>query len=66
MTQFTRRSLLAATGATAAAYALPAYAATPYTFRHGAFDVTVMSDGHLVLPTHFWRRRQRPSNASPC
>jgi glyoxylase-like metal-dependent hydrolase (beta-lactamase superfamily II) len=53
MTQFTRRSLLAATGATAAAYALPAYAATPYTFRHGAFDVTVMSDGHLVLPTHF-------------
>lgn len=53
MTHLTRRTLLAATAATAAAQALPAYAAAPYTFKHGTFDVTVMSDGHLVLPTSF-------------
>lgn len=53
MTHLTRRTLLAATAATAAAQALPAYAAAPYTFKHGAFEVTVMSDGHLVLPTSF-------------
>ena len=49
----TRRALLAATAATAAAHALPAYAATPHTFKHGAFEITVISDGHLVLPTSF-------------
>lgn len=32
--------------------ALPARAA-PYSFQHGRFDVTVVSDGHLVLPTSF-------------
>jgi glyoxylase-like metal-dependent hydrolase (beta-lactamase superfamily II) len=53
MTNLTRRTLLAATAVTAAAQALPALAATPHTFKHGAFDVTVMSDGHLVLPTRF-------------
>lgn len=50
----TRRALLAATAATAAAHALPAYAAAPpHTFKHGAFEITVISDGHLVLPTSF-------------
>ena len=53
MTALTRRTLLAATAATAAAHALPAFAATPHTFKHGAFDVTIVSDGHLVLPTSF-------------
>lgn len=49
----TRRSLLATTAATLAAQALPAFAATPYAFKHGAFDVTIVSDGHLVLPITF-------------
>lgn len=48
-----RRTFLAASAAGFAARALPAVAATPYAFRHGAFDVTVVSDGHLVLPTSF-------------
>jgi len=47
-----RRSLLAATAASLAARALPAFAA-PASFRHGAFEVTVVSDGHLVLPVSF-------------
>ena len=50
--RLSRRSLLAATIASLAARALPAYAA-PATFRHGAFEVTVVSDGHLVLPVSF-------------
>ena len=47
-----RRLLLAATAASLAARALPAFAA-PASFRHGAFEVTVVSDGHLVLPVSF-------------
>src|SRR5262249_22486656 len=35
-----------------AARPLPA-AAAPYAFRHGTFELTVVSDGHLVLPTSF-------------
>lgn len=53
MTLFTRRALLAATAAGVAARTLPAFAATPHRFKHGEFDVTVVSDGHLVLPTSF-------------
>jgi glyoxylase-like metal-dependent hydrolase (beta-lactamase superfamily II) len=49
---FTRRALLTASAASLAARALPAIAA-PATFKHGAFEVTVVSDGHLVLPTSF-------------
>jgi glyoxylase-like metal-dependent hydrolase (beta-lactamase superfamily II) len=48
-----RRAFLAASAAGFAAHAMPALAAAPYSFRHGAFDVTVVSDGHLVLPTSF-------------
>lgn len=50
--RLTRRSLLAATATSLAARALPAFAA-PVTFQHGAFAVTVVSDGHLVLPASF-------------
>jgi glyoxylase-like metal-dependent hydrolase (beta-lactamase superfamily II) len=50
----TRRTLLATSAATVAANvatgALPAFAAAPYSFKHGAFEVTVVSDGHLTLP----------------
>jgi len=53
MTIITRRTLLATTAATLAAHALPALAAAPYSFKHGAFDVTIVSDGHLVLPVSF-------------
>jgi glyoxylase-like metal-dependent hydrolase (beta-lactamase superfamily II) len=49
-----RRSLLAAGAASLAARALPACAAgQPTAFKHGAFEVTVISDGHLVLPVSF-------------
>ena len=53
MPTFDRRTFLAAAAAGFAARALPALAAAPYAFRHGTFDVTVVSDGHLVLPTSF-------------
>jgi hypothetical protein len=52
MAALTRRSFLATTAAGLAATALPALAA-PTTFKHGAFEVTVVSDGHLVLPIGF-------------
>jgi glyoxylase-like metal-dependent hydrolase (beta-lactamase superfamily II) len=51
--KITRRTLLATSAAGLAASALPAFAATPHSFKHGAFEVTVVSDGHLVLPTSF-------------
>ena len=54
MTALTRRTFLAGTAAGAAAFSLPAFAApAPYAFKHGTFDVTVISDGHLVLPVSF-------------
>ena len=53
MPKLSRRALLAATAAGAVTRALPAFAAAPYAFRHGRFEVTVISDGHLVLPTSF-------------
>jgi glyoxylase-like metal-dependent hydrolase (beta-lactamase superfamily II) len=49
---FDRRAFLKLAGA-AAALALPdrlSAATPPHDFRHGVFDVTVVSDGHLVLP----------------
>ncbi len=55
MTPLDRRSFLAAAGGLAAC-ALPggARAATaPFTFKQGAFEITIVSDGHLVLPTSF-------------
>jgi glyoxylase-like metal-dependent hydrolase (beta-lactamase superfamily II) len=53
MSKFNRRTFLAASAVGIAARSLPAMAASPYAFRNGAFDVTVISDGHLVLPTSF-------------
>ncbi len=49
----TRRSLLAATALGAAGIVTRAQAAAPASFAHGAFRITVVSDGHLVLPTSF-------------
>jgi len=61
MTALTRRSLLAATAAGLAARSLPAFAApAPTSFKHGAFEVTVASDGHLVLPTSFLASKAPP------
>ena len=50
-----RRRFLAGTAAGLALLGLdeplPARAATPpHSFRHGAFEITVVSDGHFVLP----------------
>ena len=58
MPLFSRRSLLAASaaslGASLALRGLPILAApAPAPFKHGAFEVTVVSDGHLVLPVSF-------------
>jgi glyoxylase-like metal-dependent hydrolase (beta-lactamase superfamily II) len=47
-----RRALLASTAATLT-LGLPAAAATPHRFKHGEFEIIVVSDGHLVLPTSF-------------
>ena len=47
-----RRALLASTAATFA-LGLPSVAATLHRFRHGEFEIIVVSDGHLVLPTSF-------------
>jgi glyoxylase-like metal-dependent hydrolase (beta-lactamase superfamily II) len=53
MRTISRRSLLAATAASLAARGVPAFAAAaPVSFTHGAFEVTVVSDGHLVLQTN--------------
>lgn len=54
MPLLSRRSLLAATAIGALARALPAFAAPPaHSFRHGEFDLTVVSDGYLQLPVSF-------------
>jgi len=53
MLNVNRRGLLAASAASFLARTLPAFAAAPYIIKHGAFEVTVVSDGHLVLPTNF-------------
>ena len=53
MLNLNRRCFLAAAAAGLAGTSLPAFAAVPYRFKQGAFDVTVISDGHLVLPTSF-------------
>src|SRR5215471_11853773 len=53
MPTLSRRRLLATSSASLFTRALPAFAATPYSFTHGAFEVTVISDGHLVLPLSF-------------
>jgi len=53
MTHLTRRALLAGTAAGLAAQALPTLAAPLASIKHGEFEVTVVSDGHLTLPTTF-------------
>ncbi len=50
----TRRTFLRTTAAAGfAARGVSAFAATPSTFKHGEFEITVVSDGHLELPTAF-------------
>ena len=61
MSTLDRRTFLAVSAAGFAARALPALAATPYAFKHGTFDVAVVSDGHLVLPTSFLAPDAPPS-----
>jgi len=53
MTGITRRSLLSAAAGLALCPPTALAASLPYRFRHGAFEVTVVSDGHLVLPARF-------------
>lgn len=54
MNPISRRTLLTVTAAGLAARAFPALAAvSPYTFKHGSFEISIVSDGHLVLPVSF-------------
>lgn len=51
-----RRDLVRGAGAVLATAAVPArsaFAAPPHRLAVGAFELTVVSDGHLVLPTSF-------------
>lgn len=48
-----RRTFMAGTAAALATPALPAMAAPAYRATIGAFELFVISDGHLVLPTSF-------------
>jgi glyoxylase-like metal-dependent hydrolase (beta-lactamase superfamily II) len=61
MTHLTRRALLAGTAVGLAAHNLPAFAAPLTSFKHGEFEVTVVSDGHLVLPTSFLAPEASPA-----
>src|SRR5262249_57130601 len=60
-----RRTFLGATAASVATGPLPAFAAAPYAFNHGTFYVTVVSDGHLVLPTRFLAPDTPPAEREP-
>lgn len=52
MHEANRRQVVAAGAALASAPLFPegVYAAEPYRFGHGAFDITVLSDGFIMLP----------------
>lgn len=60
MNEITRRTLLAGAAAGMALRTLPAFAAAPHSFRHGDFEITIVSDGHLVLPTGFLAPDAKP------
>ena len=53
MSNLTRRTLLAACRQPRSARRCRPLRQPPFAFKHGAFEVTVVSDGHLVLPTSF-------------
>jgi glyoxylase-like metal-dependent hydrolase (beta-lactamase superfamily II) len=53
MLNINRRDLLVASTTTLVSCSMPAFAAAPYTLRHGVFELTIVSDGHLVLPVTF-------------
>ena len=53
MLNLNRRELLAASAASVITQTLPAFAATPFALKHGIFEVSVVSDGHLILSSSF-------------
>jgi len=57
-----RRQFLTATTAAALATALPSpcQAVSNHTFRLGAFEITVLSDGYLTVPTRFLATTTEP------
>jgi glyoxylase-like metal-dependent hydrolase (beta-lactamase superfamily II) len=65
MLKLNRRALLAACATSFAARALPAFAAAPYSLKHGTFELTIVSDGHLVLPTNFLAPDAPPDEREP-
>jgi glyoxylase-like metal-dependent hydrolase (beta-lactamase superfamily II) len=56
------RTVLAAAAAGLVVRAVPAFAASPYTFKHGALEVMVVSDGYLLLPTSFLAHGAPPAD----
>lgn len=62
-----RRQLLALAGSGAAlavAGALPAHAATHASFKHGDVEVTIISDGNLVIPTRLLAMNADPKDVA--
>lgn len=61
-----RRRLLCGGAAIAALAAIPARlsANDTYRFRHGAFDITVLSDGEMIVPGSFIAQDAPPSQLS--
>ena len=53
MLNINRRHLLVASATSLLSCTTSAFAAAPYTLKHGAFELTILSDGHLVLPVAF-------------
>ena len=61
MTHVTRRELLGGLGAAAATPLCPCFAfaasRTSHTFKLGVFEIAILSDGHLMIPTQFLARK---------
>ena len=60
MTYVTRRELLGRLGAASATPLCPSFALaaspTSHTFKLEEFEITILSDGHLMIPTQFLAR----------
>ena len=64
-----RRKFLGVAAGLVAAGVIPKSAlalAAPYSFKQGAYDVTVVSDGTLMLPLSVVSPRPSPKTSRPC
>lgn len=65
MLKINRRGLLTASAASFFSHTIPAFAIAPYALKHGAFELTIISDGHLVLPVTFLAPNVPPAEREP-